>query len=132
MARSTSLIAVAVAAAGLLMPMTAAAAQGAFTPGAPGGGDPYFPDMGNGGYDAQHYRLSLAYDSGTGGIDAHARIDARATQNLSSFDLDFLGPLKIGGLTVNGRDAAFQRTGAQELVVTPSRGLRAGQPFRVD
>jgi aminopeptidase N len=132
MARTTSLIAAAVAAAGLLMPMTAAAAQGAFTPGAPGGGDPYFPDMGNGGYDAQHYSLSLAYDSGTGGIDAHARIDARATQNLSSFDLDFLGPLKIGGLTVNGRGAAFQRTGAQELVVTPPRGLRAGQPFRVD
>src|SRR5256885_14062505 len=109
MARSTSLIAAAVAAAGLLMPMTAAAAQGAFTPGAPGGGDPYFPDMGNGGYDAQHYSLSLAYDSGTGGIDAHARIDARATQNLSSFDLDFLGPPKIGGAHRHGGRAPVPR-----------------------
>jgi aminopeptidase N len=125
-------IAAVVAAAGLLMPMSGAGAQGVFTPGAPGAGDPYFPDMGNGGYDAQHYSLSLAYDSGTGGIDAHARIDARATQNLSRFDLDFLGPLQVKGLTVDGRSASFQRTGAQELVITPSRGLPSGQRFRVD
>lgn len=119
-------IAAAVTAANLLMP-----APAAFTPGAPGAGDPYFPDMGNGGYDAQHYSLSLTYHPGTGGIDAHAAIDAQATQNLSRFDLDFRGPLKISRLTVDGRNAAFRRTGAQELVITPPGGLRTGRRFRV-
>jgi aminopeptidase N len=120
------------AVAGLLIPLSTAQAQGGFTPGAPGAGDPYFPDMGNGGYDAQHYSLSLTYDAGTKAIDAHAKIQARATQNLSRFDLDFLGPLKISALTVNGRKASYQRTGAQELVITPSNGLRRGRTFTVD
>ncbi|GAA2113836.1 M1 family metallopeptidase [Actinomadura alba] len=120
------------AVAGLLIPLSAAQAQSGFTPGAPGAGDPYFPDMGNGGYDAQHYSLSLTYDPGTKAIDAHATIRARATQNLSRFNLDFLGPLKISALTVGGRKASYQRTGAQELVITPPKGLRRGQSFTVD
>jgi aminopeptidase N len=120
------------AVAGLLIPLSAAQAQSGFTPGAPGAGDPYFPDMGNGGYDAQHYSLSLTYDAGTKAIDAHAKIRARATQNLSRFNLDFLGPLKISSLSVSGRKASFQRTGAQELVITPPKGLRRGQTFTVE
>jgi aminopeptidase N len=118
--------------AGLLLPMSAAQAQSGFTAGAPGAGDPYFPDMGNGGYDAQHYSLSFTYDSGTKAIDAHAKIQARATENLSRFDLDFLGPLKVGAVTVDGRKASYRRTGAQELVITPPKGLRRGQAFAVD
>ncbi len=125
-------IAAAVAAVGLLAPLPAAEARSAFTPGAPGAGDPYFPDMGNGGYDAEHYSLALTFTPGTGAIDAHARILARATQNLSRFDLDFLGPLKIGKLSVDGRPAAYTRTGAQELVITPPRGLRKGSEFTVN
>jgi aminopeptidase N len=121
-----------VAAAGLLIPPSTAEAQSGFVNGAPGAGDPYFPDMGNGGYDAQHYSLSLTYDSATKAIDAHAKISARATENLSSFDLDFLGPLKISALTVNGHKASYQRTGAQELVITPPDGLRRGRTFTVD
>ncbi|MGH3391822.1 MAG: M1 family metallopeptidase [Actinomadura sp.] len=118
--------------AGLVLPMSAAQAHGDFAPGAPGAGDPYFPDMGNGGYDARHYSLSLSYDPGTRAIDAHARIHVRATENLSRFNLDFLGPLTINALTVNGRTASHQRTGAQELVITPPSGLRRGRDFTVD
>ena len=137
MARITSRafsIAATAAAVGLLAPMTVAGAgtHRAFTPGAPGAGDPYFPDMGNGGYDAQHYSLGLKYDPGTKAIDATAKITARTTQNLSRFDLDFLGPLKISKLTVNGRKASYTRTGAQELVITPDRGLPQGREFIVD
>jgi aminopeptidase N len=136
MARITSRalsVAATVAAVGLLAPMAPASAHHrAFTPGAPGAGDPYFPDMGNGGYDARHYSLGLKYDPGTKAIDATARITARATQNLSRFDLDFLGPLKVGKVTVDGRTAAFTRTGAQELVITPGRGLPKGREFVVD
>jgi aminopeptidase N len=102
-----------------------------FSPGAPGAGDPYFPDMGNGGYDVSHYDIRLAFDPTTQAISATTTILARATQNLSRFDLDFQGPLTISGLSVNGRRATFARSGAQELVITPSHGLRKGRPFVV-
>ncbi|MDL4772286.1 M1 family metallopeptidase [Actinomadura xylanilytica] len=118
--------------AGLLM--TAAAPVGAavrFTPGAAGAGDPYFPDMGNGGYDVAHYDIGLAYDPATKGVRGTAKITARATQNLSRFDLDFRGPLKISALRVDGRKAAYRRTGAQELVITPPQGLRRNTRFTV-
>jgi aminopeptidase N len=87
--------------------------------------------MGNGGYQVAHYDIRLAFDPKTQAIDATTTILAQATQNLSRFDLDFQGPLTISKLTVNGRDAAFTRSGAQELVITPPRGLRKGLPFLV-
>ncbi|MGV9351764.1 M1 family metallopeptidase [Streptomyces spiralis] len=136
MARITSrvlTIAAAVAAFGLLAPVTAGASTGNdYTPGAPGAGDPYFPDMGNGGYDAQHYSLSLKYDPATKAIDAVAKISARTTQNLSQFDLDFLGPFNISKVTVNGRAASYTRTGAQELVIAPDQLMATGEDFIVE
>ncbi len=135
MARITSralAITAAAAALGLLGPTAVAGTHHRFTPGSPGDGDSYFPDMGNGGYDAQHYDLRLSYDPGTKAIDAVAKIKARATQDLSRFDLDFLGPLKISKVTVDGRSAAYTRTGAQELVITPERGLPRGRDFDVE
>jgi aminopeptidase N len=118
-------------ATGLVVPAAAAsaAADGGFVAGSAGTGDPYFADMGNGGYDATHYDLALSYDPASKKLTGTARISARATQNLSRFDLDFQGPLTISALTVNGQSAAFTRTGAQELVVTPARGLRKGGDF---
>ena len=64
---------------------------GPFTPGAPGIGDPYFPLAGNGGYDVGHYLLDIAYDPPANHIDGVATIEATATQNLSSFNLDLVG-----------------------------------------
>ncbi|MUN39927.1 M1 family metallopeptidase [Actinomadura litoris] len=128
--RALAAVALSVA-AGLLVSAAPAGAASRFSPGAPGAGDPYFPDMGNGGYDVSHYDVALRYDPATKGINAVTRITARATQNLSRFDLDFLGPLKISSLTVDGRRAAFRRTGAQELVITPGRGLREHHRFTV-
>jgi aminopeptidase N len=119
-------------ATGLVVPASlasAAAADGGFTAGSAGAGDPYFADMGNGGYDATHYDLALAYEPVSKRLTGTARISARATQHLSRFNLDFRGPLTISGLTVNGRPASFTRAGAQELVVTPARGLRKGGGF---
>ena len=47
------------------------------TPGAPGLGDPYYPTLGNGGYDALHYDLKLAIDVETGAVEgALARLPA--------------------------------------------------------
>src|SRR6478736_5658913 len=106
------------------------AGAGDFAPGAPGGGDPYFPDAGNGGYDVSHYSLGLGYEPSTKQLRGTAVITATATQNLSRFDLDLRG-FTISGLQVNGAAAAFERAGEQELVVTPTNGLRAGDPFTV-
>jgi aminopeptidase N len=113
--------------------VTAAPAAGAveYTPGAPGAGDPYFPDMGNGGYDVGHYDIKLSYDPATKAIRAVTDIQARATQHLSRFNLDFLGPLRISSLKVNGAKAAYRRTGAQELEITPPRGLPKNTAFTV-
>lgn len=101
----------------------------AFTPGAPGAGDPYFPREGNGGYDVGHYDLTLDYDPASNALAATARIKARATQDLSRFDLD-LKQLTVKSVHVDGKAAAFTRKG-QELVVKPRKGLRKGTCFTV-
>lgn len=123
--------AVAVGVVATATPAYAAPERPRFTPGAPGAGDPYFPDMGNGGYDVSHYDIRLAFDPTTKAITATTTITARATQNLSRFDLDFQGPLTISGLSVDGRGAAYTRGGTQELVITPRDGLRKGRTFTV-
>src|SRR5918994_5217354 len=55
--------------------------------GAPDAGDPYYPTLGNGGYDVASYRLELAWAPATERLDGVARIRAVATHWLSSFDL---------------------------------------------
>jgi hypothetical protein len=100
---------------------------GPFEPGAAGAGDPYFPLDGNGGYDVEHYFLDVDYDPGTGVLDGVATIEARATQNLSSFNLDLVG-LTVESIKVNGRRADWSRDG-QELTITPRKGLRDHRSF---
>src|ERR1700754_4292441 len=129
--RRTSLLVICALTIGLVTAATPAYAASQFSPGAPGTGDPYFPDMGNGGYDVGHYDIRLAFDPATKAINATTTIRARATQNLSRFDLDFQGQLRISRLSVDGQHAAFTRSGAQELVITPPHGLRKGRPFVV-
>jgi aminopeptidase N len=106
------------------------------SPGAPGIGDPYFPLDGNGGYDVAHYDLDVTYDPATDFLTAVARIRATATQNLSSFNLDFEG-LEIRSITVrsdggddrgDGEEATWTRDGG-ELTVTPAHVLRRGHEF---
>jgi aminopeptidase N len=99
------------------------------SPGAPGIGDPYFPLLGNGGYDAIHYTLELDLDIAAGSIrDATATIDAVATQDLSAFNLDYRGP-DIEAVTVDGIAADWSRDGG-ELTVTPAEPIRDGAHFR--
>jgi len=105
------------------------AQNGAFTPGAPGAGDPYFPRAGNGGYDARHYDIRLRYEPRDRRIAATTRVTAVATQNLSRFDLDFVGN-QVHEVTVDGTPAAYRRDG-QELVVTPRSGIVKGHHFTV-
>lgn len=107
----------------------AASPAGAGTTGTAGAGDPYFPLAGNGGYHVRHYGLTLRYDPGSRRLDGRAVLTARATRDLTRFDLDFQG-LKVTGLTVDRAGARFRREG-QELIVTPRRPLHRGQNFQV-
>ncbi|WP_043261545.1 M1 family metallopeptidase [Streptomyces sp. e14] len=115
------------AAASLLLAIPASAAS--LSPGAPGIGDPYYPDYGNGGYDVSHYDLRLKYQPATDELEGTATISARTTQDLSSFDLDFL--LDVSEVRVNGTKAAFTTSGQHELVVTPKTPLAKGTAVTV-
>src|ERR1043165_3481470 len=100
-------------------------------PGAPGIGDSLYPDLGNGGYDVQHYTLDLTVnDIARSDLTGKATNEAKATQSLSSFNLDFIG-FKITSLTVNGRAAKYERSQG-ELTVTPSKPLLEHESFTVE
>jgi aminopeptidase N len=123
------MLALAVAVACFAFPVPAAHAAPAGEPGAAGVGDPYFPLEGNGGYDVRHYDLSFSYDPATDRLDGTMVVRARATQDLSRFDLD-LQQLEVSAVRVNDNPAAFTRDG-QELQVTPLNRLREGSTFNV-
>ncbi|NUU22391.1 MAG: M1 family metallopeptidase, partial [Streptomycetaceae bacterium] len=95
--------------------------------GADGVGDPLFPSLGNGGYDVEHYALTLDWDPGGNRLAATAVITAHATQRLSAFNLDLHG-LTVRSATVDGTPAATARDG-DELTVTPATVLAEGREF---
>ncbi|WP_026360420.1 M1 family metallopeptidase [Amycolatopsis nigrescens] len=107
---------------------TAAAAPG---PGAGGVGDPYYPGAGNGGYDVAHYDIRLTYQPATDLLSGSTTILATATQDLSSFNLDF--GLKVKSVRVNNAVAKFANDpkDPSELVVTPAKPLAKGKPITV-
>ncbi len=92
--------------------------------------DPYAPLMGNPGYDAQHYTVDLAIPTDDlGYIEATTTMEALATADLPTFDLDFLG-LDVSAVAVNGAAAEFSRNGP-ELIITPATPIAAGESFEV-
>ena len=99
--------------------------------GAAGIGDRLYPLLGNGGYDVQNYDLSLRYPEKDPQqtITGDVTITATATQDLTSFNLDF-GGTAAGTVTVDGQPATLARDG-DELVVTPASHLFKGRPFTV-
>ena len=111
----------------VLLPGPALAAGPQFKQGAAGAGDPYFPDDGNGGYDVGHYALDITFEPATDRLTGVATISARATQDLSRFNLDLDG-LTVRAISVGGKTARWSRTGG-ELRITPSSGIRTGTAF---
>ncbi|WP_433387683.1 M1 family metallopeptidase [Micromonospora sp. KLBMP9576] len=98
-----------------------------FTPGAAGVGDDYFPTYGNGGYDVSRYSVKVRYDPERDRLTGTTTVQAAATGDLSAFNLDLAG-LTVRSVTVDGAPAKHGRKG-DELVVTPARGLIAGNGF---
>jgi aminopeptidase N len=101
------------------------------TAGSSGIGDPYYPLLGNSGYDVQHYTLDLDLDvAGAAITTGTATIDAIALLDLCAFNLDFLG-LEIDAITVDGQPAPFTRRSG-ELTVDPAMPLPAGARFSTE
>ncbi|MEO8692193.1 MAG: M1 family metallopeptidase [Acidimicrobiales bacterium] len=99
-------------------------------PGAAGAGDVAFPGLGNGGYDVAAYTIAIDARPDDPAIRATTRIDAVATIDLGSFNLDFHG-LTLRSVRVDGTDATFAR-GGDELTVTPSKPIAMRTKFSVD
>lgn len=94
-----------------------------------GVGDPYWPELGNAGYDVEHYFIDLAVDPVANTLAGSVEITAAAEMNLDRFHLDFLG-LVVDGVAVDDGEAAFSREGG-ELIVEPTAVLPAGESFTV-
>ncbi|GAA0958020.1 M1 family metallopeptidase [Kribbella koreensis] len=98
-------------------------------PGATDLGDRLFPGLGNGGYDALSYDVSLGYRVGTTKMPGAVTMRAVATQSLSRFSVDSAGQ-RIQQVTVNGRQAKYKLVG-EKLIITPARTLYRHLPFTV-
>jgi aminopeptidase N len=98
------------------------------TPGARSAGDPYYPTLGNGGYDVSHYTLDLTWQADDGVLEGVVTIDAVATQALSRFNLDLSG-MEVRSVTVDGEPARSARND-RELAVNPRVSIPEGADFR--
>lgn len=98
-------------------------------PGGEGLGDPLYPQLGNGGYDALHYGLELFVEMESNTISGTMTLSALATQDLSAFTLDFVG-FEVSKILVDGVSAHLSREGA-ELTVLPLYPLNKGEHFMV-
>ena len=127
--RRLGAVTVAVLAAGILLAGPASAYHDRPSPGSPGIGDRLFPTLGNGGYDARHYTLSLRYPTADRAqtVAGVLTMEAKATKSLSRFNLDFDGDA-VSSVKVDGRTATFS-VQDEELVITPSRPLRGHRRF---
>ncbi len=93
-------------------------------------GDPYFPGLGNSGYDVDHYLIELTVDPGANRISGTTTIEATATASGTSFTLDFVG-LTIQSITVDGEPAPYLREGADDRELRIGEALAAGEAFSV-
>ena len=113
----------------LIFLLLGAALVYAQSPGEPGIGDPYFPTLGNGGYDVQHYTIELALNLEQSSFSGTTTIEAQASEDLSSFNLDF-NASQVDQVKVNDQPAEQMEAGS-ELTITPSEPLLSGDPFTV-
>lgn len=109
-------------------------------------GDPLFPQIGNGGYEARHYAIDLRVDPDANRLLPGTRtvMTAVGTKAIGRFSLDFQRSLEVSAVEVNGEPAAFDQRDAKprlsrdpevtqpaKLFITPAAGISKGQQFSV-
>jgi aminopeptidase N len=119
--------------------------------------DPNAPGLGNGGYDAQHYHVDMAFSTGPPAnleegaeydpadaeirIEATTTVDVIATAPLDQIAFDFTGSI-VSAVTVDGEPADFDREPTELIVTLPAPAATgdslsiavsySGQPGAVD
>lgn len=99
-------------------------------PGGAGLGDRLYPGLGNGGYDALAYTVTLDYRGNARPMAASTAVDVRAARTLDRLNLDFAHGT-VRSVRVGGRPAAFRREG-EELVITPLVPVVRGTTARIE
>jgi aminopeptidase N len=94
-----------------------------------GKGDSRYPELGNGGYDVDHYTVDLTFDPEPKTINALVTIDATATLAIQRFSLDFSG-FDITKLEVDSHPATFERQD-DKLVIDAGTVIPTGEAFSV-
>lgn len=123
------LLAAAVVGALALGSLPAQAATPAAVDGGASAGDPYYPAVGDTGYDALHYDIALRYRPSTRKLTAVTTIRLRPLVALKSLALDLRG-LHVSAVTVDGRPARFHQS-SDKLRVRPTRALGRGRTATV-
>lgn len=104
-------------------------AQARPVPGSDGIGDSYFPLDGNGGIDVVRYRIQDRYRFPTRRLSGRTVLTVKATQDLSSFNLDFLLPVRR--VEVDGARAGHDKPNRHEVEITPQQPIADGDTFTV-
>lgn len=101
----------------LLLPTTAPTAAAGFSPGAPGLGDPYFPDQGNSGYQVENYDISIRHDPAQNEIVGRTVITFRVLSALThQFYVDLKG-MTIDEIRLNDAPVTWTREGPSSINV---------------
>lgn len=92
-------------------------------------GDPYFPRMGDSGYDALHYDIALRYRPSTRRFAAVTTVRVRPKVALRSLAFDLRG-LTVSAVSVDGTRARFSQS-SRKVRVRPATPLARGDAAAV-
>ena len=95
-----------------------------------GVGDPYFPDAGAPGWDAQRYTVRIAWDADLTRLSGTTVIEGVATDDLATIGFDLKH--RVDAATVNGMPARAEASGPVNRWVTPAQPIRAGDRFTLE
>ncbi len=91
--------------------------------------DPYFPGLGNGGYDVESYLLAIRHDPQSDEFAATATITAALTEPAVALSFDLIG-FEVTAVSVGGTSTGFTRVRDELVVALPAPGA-AGDPVVV-
>ena len=93
--------------------------------------DTLFPELGNGGYDVQHYTIDLTFDPDRNYIEGLTKIEAVALQKLEAFHIDLSG-LEITKILVDGVPAVFSRANHKVMIIPAYPPPETDRSFTID